>query len=478
MHLADDPVTLVLLGSLILLVGLPCIYFVLWRATRPPARMADFRLLCLAWACLLAASSVWNLDRSVRLSVEEAGADNFVRLAFLAVAVLIISFVGIKYRYGFFAELSSGPLGVFLLFAFWGSASTLWSVAPASTLYKSLEYGVMVVVFALTAFLINLPRRDSQYKMFALKRVFDFNWFLLVVLIVVVYVEIPIWPEIALSKGYREEMAMIPFSLEGAIPAQDANAVGLLAAIVGIVALVRILLAPASRILYIPIFVICLLTMVLTQSRAPILAFLVAAAVVLVANRRFGLLAMSGLFLCAVLLTRYFQLVYEYMRRGQDTQQVLSLTERVTWWQASVEAVRESWLGGYGANAGGRYILKYALGEEGVSTVHSQWIEVLVDTGVVGLILVSVGLLATSFWLFRLRSHAMGNPISRLLWFECLGVLTILSVISVFGVSFVWSSSVLIFGLVLVFINVARRQVVRGIYTSAPVAQPLPATRR
>jgi len=414
----------------------------------------------------------------VRFSVEEAGADNYVRLAFLALAGLVISFIAVKYRFAFFSELSSWPLGVFVLFAFWGSASTLWSVAPASTLYKSLEYGVMVVVFALTASLINLTIRDPQYKTLALKRVFDFNWFLIFLLIVVVYIEIPIWPEIAISQGYREEVAMIPFALEGALPAQDANAVGLLAAIMGIVALVRILLAPGSKILYIPIFVICLLTMVLTQSRAPILAFLVAAAVVLVANRRFGLLAMSGLFLCAVLLTQYSQLVYEFMRRGQDTQQVLSLTDRVTWWQSSIEAVRESWLGGYGANAGGRYILLYTLGEEGVSTVHSQWIEVLVDTGVVGLILFSVGLLATCFWLFRLRSHAMGNPISRLLWFESLGVLTLLGVVSVFGVSFVWSSSVPNFGLVLVFITVLRRQVVRRTYTSAAFAQLLPATRR
>jgi hypothetical protein len=110
-----------------------------------------------------------------------------------------------------------------------------------------------------------------------------------------------------------------------------------------------------------------------------------------------------------------------------------------------------------------------------VSTVHSTWVEIVLDTGLVGLTLFLVALVATWIWLFRLRSYAMKNPINRLLWFECLGVLTVLCVRSVFAVNLVWSWHVLTLGVILVFISVMRRQVARTSYAGASLAQPLPA---
>jgi O-antigen ligase len=475
-HLADDTVTLALLGSISLLIGLPGLFLITRRITRPPFRITSFRWLYVAWACLLAASSVWNISRDVRFSVDEAGADNYVRLAFLSLGLLVILIIGARYRFAFLSELWSGALGIFLLFAVWGLASTLWSVSPAGTLIKASEYGTMLAVFALAASLINLTIKDPMNRSLALKRVFDFNWFLVLLLIASVYLGMLVWPDYAIIQGgYRE--GILGFYIQGALPAIAANSVGHIGAVVGVVALVRILLVPRSRALYVPIFVISLLTVVLTQSRSPILAFSLAAVAVLVASRRFVILAVSGaLFGATVLLTQYGELAYNFMRRNQTDESLASLTGRVDYWQASLDAVRESPLGGYGANVGGRYVLESSLGDE-VSTVHSSWVEVLLDTGVVGLILFSVGLGVTWFWLFRLRSSAMGNPISRLLWLESVSVLTVLCVRSVFAVDLVWSWHVLTFGVILVFISVMRRQVVQTDYASAPLAQSLPAAR-
>jgi O-antigen ligase len=411
----------------------------------------------------------------VRFSAEEAGADNFVRLAFLVLGVLSILLIGAKHRFAFIRELATGALGLFSAFALWGLCSTLWSVSPAATLYKSVEYCAMLGLFALATSLVCHSIRYPYNRLLALKRFFDWNWFLVYLLLISVYAGLLIWPDYAIY----ENKGMLGFTIQGVLPGIATNGVGQLAAIVGVVALARMLHGARNRFVYAPLLVFSLVTMALSQSRSPMLAFMVAAIIVLLVSRRFLLFALFGGALSTLMLSSaYSETIYEYLRRGQSDAEITTLTGRTAYWEASLQALRESPLTGYGANAGGRYILQSNLSEAGVSTVHSTWVEVLLDTGIVGAMLLLLALVATVFYLFKLYSRAMINPISRLLWFESLGVLTVLCVRSFFSVTFVWSSTVLTFGLILVFIAVMRRQVVRKRYAGAPVAQPLSATRR
>jgi O-antigen ligase len=477
LHLADDAVTLALLGLLTLLVGLPGVFLIVRKITRPPLQVEAFRWLYLAWACLLAAGLVWSLTRVPLYAADQAGANNYIRLAFLVLGFLTVLTIGASYRFAFLSELWTGGLKFFFFFSLWGLASTLWSVYPAATLYKSFEYCAMLALFALTASLVNVGVKHPRDRMYVLRKVFDFGWFLFFLLMVSVYLGIIVWPEYGILRDYRDVSGVLGFSIQGVLPGMSADAVGQLGAIVGIVALTRVVLEPRARLTYTPVLMISLATMVLTQARSPILAFSVAVLVVLIMSRRFGLLVFFGFLAGSTLLTQYGALVYEFLRRGQDAESLTSLTGRVDFWQASFQAIGERPIGGYGANAGGRYVLQSAFGEAR-SSVHSTWVGVLVDTGAIGLVLLVIATCATWFWLFNLRSHAMGNPLSRLLWFECLGVLTVLFVRSIFSVDLVWAWDVLLLGLVLVFINVVGRQVVETRYSSALGAQPLPATRR
>jgi O-antigen ligase len=471
----DDLVSVALLGALVLLVGVPSVLLITWRTTRLPFRAGPLRWTYLAWALVLAASSVWSFSRQVRFSVEEAGADSFVRLAFLVLGVLTILLIGAKYRFTFIRELTAGVLGIFSAFALWGLSSTLWSVSPAATLYKSVEYCAMLGLFALAATLVYRNIRHPHNQLLGLKSFFDWNWFLVCLLLISVYAGLLIWPDYAIY----EDKGMLGYTIQGVLPGIATNGVGQLAAIVGVVTLARMLHGARRRFVYAPLFLFSLVTMLLAQSRSPMLAFAVAAAVVLLVSRRFLLFAAFGGALSILMLSSaYSETVYEFLRRGQSDSEITTLTGRTEYWEASMQALRESPLTGYGANAGGIYILQSTLSEAGVSTVHSTWVEVLLDTGIVGAMLLLVGLVATVFYLFKLYSQAMSNAISRLLWFECLGVLTVLFMRSVFSVTFVWSSTVLNFGLVLVFIAVMRRQVVKQRYAGAPVAQPLSAARR
>jgi O-antigen ligase len=208
------------------------------------------------------------------------------------------------------------------------------------------------------------------------------------------------------------------------------------------------------------------------------LGFLLAVVVVLVASRRFGLLLFVSGLVGTALLSPYGLVIYEFLRRDQTDETISTLSGRTTYWEESFQALHGNWLNGYGANVGGRYVLQSALGETDVSTTHNMYVETLVDTGLVGLVLLLVGLALSWFWLFKLRSYAMKDPIRRLLWLESLGVFTILMVRSVFSVSFVWSQTVLTFGLVLIFIAVIKKEVIHERHADTSPAQSLSAARR
>jgi O-antigen ligase len=477
LRIVDDPMTAILLGLILLLVGLPGILLTLRVVSRPPLGIRRLRWLYLAWACLLAASSVWSLSRDPLLSADDAGTNNFVRLGFLLLGALIMSFIGARRGSELLRELGSGVLGIFSVFALWSLMSTLWSVSPAGTLYKSIEYSTMLALFALVASSIMVAIKDPRDRMLALKSIFDWHWFLLFLFMMSVYAGVLFLPEYAVLRDYRDQSGVLGFSIQGALPGLSANAVGTLGAILGIVALVRILAKPRSKMLWSFIFVASLLTMVLTQSRSPILAFSVAAAVVLIASRRFGILAFGAVLGAVALLTSFGQPIYEFMARGQNAGDIASLTGRVSYWEDAFQAIRDKPLLGYGANAGGKFVLESALGEA-VSTVHSLYVEVLLDTGAIGLTLLLAGVAATWFWMLKARRIVAKDPIGSLLWLESLGVLTVLSVRSIFAVTLVWSWYVLNFGVILIFISVARRQVAQARHAGAALAQPLSATRR
>lgn len=475
LHIADDLTTLVLLGLLVLFIGLPSAVLALRKAARPPLGAGSFRWLYLAWASILGAASVWSLSRNVLLSADEAGANNFVRLGFLLLGGLIVFLVGAKYRFFFVRELASGVLGIFSVFALWGLASTLWSVSPVGTLYKAIEYGIMLALFALVASSIMSTFKDPQDRLLALKSIFEWHWFLLCLLITSVYVGVLVLPEYAILRDYRDQSGLLGFSIQGALPGLSANAVGTVGAIMGVVAFVRMLLRPRAKLFYAAILAISVLTMVLTQSRSPILAFLLSVIAVLLMSRRIGVLIALGAS-AVVALSLGGQSLYEFMMRGQNEQNLTQLTGRVGRWEASFEAIQERWITGYGANVGGRFVMEAAQGEA-VTDVHNSFVEVLLDTGVVGLLLLVAGLLATWFLLFRVRHHVVDNPIGNLLWLETLGVLGVLSVRSMFAVTLVWNWYVINFGIVLVFVSVVRRQVGKARPAGTAPAQPLSAGR-
>ena len=87
---------------------------------------------------------------------------------------------------------------------------------------------------------------------------------------------------------------------------------------------------------------------------------------------------------------------FKIFSRGQ-AQQISSLTGRLPWWQAALEAWAEHPWTGYGYGAGGRFVGLANAGSSHVSNVHSGYIEALVGVGLIGALplLIAIGLVVS-----------------------------------------------------------------------------------
>ena len=452
----------------------------------------EVRWVQMALALLFASTLVWSVTtESVNTVAAEAGTSNFVRLALLGLGVVATSIIAARYQFAFVGHLITGVVGIFFLLTVWSFVTALWSVSTAVTIYKSFEFFAVffLVASALSMLFARRSSRDYESRLLLTKAIFDWYWVLIFALLLSVYLGALIWP----AGAFAPSIGVLSVQLQGVFPQVAPNGVGDFAAVIGTVVAARLLCGPkmasagrgltkSSRLIYALILGFSVVTMILAQSRSPILGFLLAMIVVSLAAHRYRVFLLAMIVLCAGFFSNYGganEVTYDFLKRGQDEGNIESLSGRTDYWAAAFEATGEQPVGGYGAYAGGRYILEQT-NNTGVSSLHNTYMELLVGTGVVGLSILVVGLLAILVWLFRLRSRAALHPTSWSLWVESLGVLTVLLLRSMFSVPFIWSH-VLTLGLIVTFITVLRRSrqsARKRSYADTVVAQPLPAIRR
>jgi O-antigen ligase len=488
-----NPVAMVLAGAVVLLVlplaAVPAVRKV-WRLLF--RQNEEVRWVQVALALLFASTLVWSATaQNAHTAAAEAGTSNFIRLAFLGLGVVATSIIAARYQFVFVGHLITGVVGIFFLLTVWSFVTASWSVSTAVTIYKSFEFFAVffLVASALSMLFARRSSRDYESRLLLTKAIFDWYWVLIFALLLSVYLGILIWP----ASAFASSIGSLSIQLQGVFPQVAPNGVGDFAAVIGTVVAARLLCGPkmasagwgltrSSRLLYALVFGFCVVTMILAQSRSPILGFLLAMIVVSIAAHRYRIFLLATIILCALFFSDYGganEVTYDYLKRGQDEGNIQSLSGRTDYWAAAFEATAKQPLGGYGAYAGGRYVLEQT-NNTGVSSLHNTYMELLVGTGVVGLSILVAGLLTLLYWLFKLRSRAALHPVSWSLWVESLGVLTVLLLRSMFSVPFIWSH-VLTLGLITAFVTVMRRSKLpsrKRSHADTVVAQPLPAIRR
>jgi O-antigen ligase len=334
--------------------------------------------------------------------------------------------------------------GVFLC-AFTSVVSTLWSVYPLWTLYRSIEY---LIDLALLAAIVTAVRSTEE-----LKSLFDWTWVLCGLLLCTVWLGVVLRPDIAVIKG----IGLIGVQVQGVLPAASANAVGDMGAILLIIAGTRLLFRKQSRTFYWLVCLVAIPTLLLSQSRSPATGAMLGLLAVLLVERRFGLLTVLGIVTAAFMtLTSAEAVVQQAFLRGQNPSLFYSLSGRVGWWTVAWEVLREHPVLGLGGYAGARFAVLNSLGVTDASSIHNAWLDILLGVGIVGF----VPLLATlgGVWVNLLRPlYGAAIPSTvREVRAEALAIFVLVWVRSFFTVEFTWHPS-LLFLLVLAQAELLRR---------------------
>ncbi len=352
-------------------------------------------------------------------------------LEFIAGSVLFMRLA--LRRTSWLGSLFRGYVGVLACFAIVELASAVWSVFPSWTLYKSCEY---LMDIALLAAILATIRSIEEFK-----GVFDWTWALYGLLVLSAWIGIVVDPKDALySAGFK--IGLIGVRLDGVMPHVSANDLGTFAGILALLALCRILPVDGEkrdRLWYGFLFSISIATMVLAQTRTAFAGLLFGIFLILFFSRRFALSAVLSFFVMPLLLlTSLGGLIWSFLERGDTEVQMQTLSSRTVWWSFALKKFMERPMTGLGAYAGGRFAVLAQLGQSKTSTMHSDFLEVLVGTGIWGMIPFLLALLLTWWFLARFlrRSDFMGTE--QQLAYEALAILGLLTFRSFFGTGLCW----------------------------------------
>ena len=405
------------------------------------------------WLLVFCSALVYRTRESGAVTEEPVDAWAFFRITLVTTTAFILMARLALRLTPWVNSLFRGLVGALGVFALVSVSSTLWSIYPALTLYKSLEYLVDVALIAAILVSVRSPN--------AFKSLFDWTWTLYGFLVASVWLGALVWPGQALIRS----VGLIGVQLYGVVPNIHANTVGECGAILAIVAFSRLLARSRGvRELAWNMLVLSasLATLVMSQTRSAIAGFMLGVLVVMVASKRCGVAAALVMSVILLLVTTdAASLFVAYSQRGQSPELLQSLSGRLPWWKLSWEKFLDQPLTGYGAYAGGRFAVLAELGQSEAASVHNSYLEIVLGTGILGLGPVLVALFGT--WLIlirRLRTYSLSS-FDRPFIVEALGVLTVVTVRSFFTSGLVWNHSI-VFLLIVGYAELLRRRPMDG----------------
>jgi O-antigen ligase len=223
-----------------------------------------------------------------------------------------------------------------------------------------------------------------------------------------------------------------------------------------------------SRAWYIFVFILGMVSMVLSQTRNAEAAFalgLLLIALFMPRVRRIAVVgALAGLPLLAAFMLlahnlweKAGQLVLTFAERDQSAGALDSLSGRTAWWAYGMEQLSQHPWTGLGAYAAGRFAVLGKLGVGYAAMMHSDWIEVLIGTSFWGVIPFLGALLAAWWFLIQCVRSTSYTAAQRQLAVECLALLGMLTVHSFFNDELSWHCPLLYFA-ILGYAEFARTQ--------------------
>jgi len=234
------------------------------------------------------------------------------------------------------------------------------------------------------------------------------------------------------------------------MPDVSPNSVGELGALLGVVAFCRLLRSSSKRsmwICYALLLIMALSSMGLAQGRSAILGFSVGIVLVLFFSGRVAVAAFLGVVGAALMsLGSIWETILAFMSRGENEQKLYSLSDRVNWWSLAWPKILENPFMGYGAFAGAKFLV---MAQNKIDAgIHSDWVEILVGTGVLGFMLAVLVLLGTWWCLIRSYRRLSLTPLEHEMAIEAIGILGVVSIRSIFSPDLFWHPPIVFFAIV------------------------------
>ena len=175
------------------------------------------------WLLLFLSAFQFRMRDSHDIAETAVDGGALYRISLVAIVATVLGVRLLLRRTPLVSAMFQGLIGRITIYVSICIFSTLWSVYPAWTLYRSLEYLVDVGVIA--AILATLASLENY------KRALDWTWTLDGILLTSFWLGALLWP----ADAFQPSNGLIPVQLEGVFPQVASNGVGHAAAILSFV---------------------------------------------------------------------------------------------------------------------------------------------------------------------------------------------------------------------------------------------------
>jgi O-antigen ligase len=396
------------------------------------------------WALIACSALVFRFARDAsELASSPLDAWAMLRIGPEGIVILILVVRLVLRKPNWLGDLFTGLPKWMAIFALICVTTTMWSVYAAWTAYKSIEF--LFDVGLLAAILASVDSVETYTTLL------DWTWLLYGAELLSAWLSALVWPSDAWVNG----------RLEGGVPIVPYNAVGETGALLALVAFCRLLTVSErkkDRSWYSVLFIFGLVSLFFSQTRNTIGGLLLGMMVVLFFMRRWltaGLLTLGGAL--AMLFTSLGPAVWTYLQRDQSERELTSLTGRMEWWAFAWQQFLQHPFTGLGAYAGGKFAVLAKLRLNN-GAIHSDLMEIIVGTGIWGVLPVMMALVGTWWFLIRAVRNPLFSSREQQFAIEALGVMGLLTLHSFFNVELIWHAPLLFFA-VLGYAEMLRRRI-------------------
>ena len=361
--------------------------------------------LVTTWTLLLFSTFVWRARTTAQLNSNPLDRAGMLRVALVGAAGIFA--LGYFSRRRILTLRIPAALRWFCAYLVVAFAAAMTSPLPLQATYRVFEFAVGLLAVIILA--LSIERRRRPEFLFRLTQTS------MVAVLAVVWFEAMALP----GKSWEPTPGIDPYTLHGYLPSYASNSVGMYGGLLAITSLPFVIRKNNARRYQFVYFALGLVTLLASQYRTGIVAFVVALPLVVTPRHRVliagALAAGAALLLAGGFARETASTATTAFAKGRP-ELVGTLDSRTTYWRAAARLVRERPELGWGLDVGSRRALA-SIGDESGSTIHGTWVEALLGTGLVGTVLLAASFLLAFREGWKIRTHPIGAAVAGLVLF-------------------------------------------------------------